>query len=115
MQLGNHSGTVQLAGFWCREGRNYDRPIFTNIKHPFKANPPRITADTNSVGMYRTTFTVDEDAKDKQMFLQFGGVQSACYVWLNGEAIGYHEDGMTPFEFDMTADVKPGSTNWPWK
>ncbi|MEO6286578.1 MAG: glycoside hydrolase family 2 TIM barrel-domain containing protein [Dyadobacter sp.] len=94
--------------FGAREGRNYDRPIFTNIKHPFKANPPRITADTNSVGMYRTSFTVGEAAKDKQIFLQFGGVQSACYVWLNGEAIGYHEDGMTPFEFEVTDDVKSG-------
>lgn len=92
----------------AREGRKYDRPIFTNIKHPFKATPPRITADTNAVGMYRTTFTVTEEAKDKQVFLHFGGVQSACYIWLNGVAIGYHEDGMTPFEFDVTEDVKPG-------
>ncbi|WP_439557943.1 glycoside hydrolase family 2 TIM barrel-domain containing protein [Dyadobacter sp.] len=96
----------QVVG--AREGRKYDRPIFSNIKHPFKATPPRITADTNAVGMYRTTFTVSADNKDKQIFLQFGGVQSACYVWLNGVAIGYHEDGMTPFEFDVTEDVRPG-------
>ncbi|TLV01544.1 DUF4981 domain-containing protein [Dyadobacter luticola] len=94
--------------FGAREGRSYDKPIFSNIKHPFKATPPRVTADTNSVGMYRTTFNV-ENVADKQIFLQFGGVQSACYVWLNGEAIGYHEDGMTPFEFDVTEDVKQGA------
>lgn len=99
----------QVVG--AREGRKYDRPVFSNIKHPFKATPPRISADTNAVGMYRTTFTVSEDAKDKQIFLHFGGVQSACYVWLNGVAIGYHEDGMTPFEFDVTEDVKPGVNN----
>lgn len=98
----------QVVG--AREGRKYDRPIFSNIKHPFKATPPRITADTNAVGMYRTTFTV-ADVKDKQIFLHFGGVQSACYVWLNGVAIGYHEDGMTPFEFDVTEDVKAGVNN----
>ena len=98
----------QVVG--AREGRKYDRPIFSNIKHPFKATPPRITADTNAVGMYRTTFTVT-DVKDKQVFLHFGGVQSACYVWLNGVAIGYHEDGMTPFEFDVTEDVKAGVNN----
>ncbi|NIJ55551.1 glycoside hydrolase family 2 TIM barrel-domain containing protein [Dyadobacter arcticus] len=94
--------------FGAREGRNYDKPIFTNIKHPFKATPPRITADTNAVGMYRTTFNVANDVKDNQIFLHFGGIQSACYVWLNGVAIGYHEDGMTPFEFDITEDVKQG-------
>lgn len=98
----------QVVG--AREGRKYDRPIFSNIKHPFKATPPRIVADTNAVGMYRTTFTVS-DVKDKQIFLHFGGVQSACYVWLNGVAIGYHEDGMTPFEFDVTEDVKAGVNN----
>lgn len=99
----------QVVG--AREGRKYDRPVFSNIKHPFKATPPRISADTNAVGMYRTTFTVPEDAKDKQAFLHFGGVQSACYVWLNGVAIGYHEDSMTPFEFDVTEDLKPGVNN----
>ncbi|TDE13658.1 glycoside hydrolase family 2 TIM barrel-domain containing protein [Dyadobacter psychrotolerans] len=95
----------------AREGRPYDKPVFTNIKHPFKANPPRIVADTNSVGMYRKTFTIPADIKDKSVFIRFEGVQSACYVWLNGEAIGYHEDGMTPFEFDISEDVKPGENN----
>jgi len=99
----------QVVG--AREGRRYDLPIFTNIKFPFKANPPRIVADTNSVGMYRKTFTVGEDIKDKTVFLHFGGVQSACYVWLNGVAIGYHEDSMTPFEFEITEDIKPGVNN----
>jgi beta-galactosidase len=92
----------------AQEGRAYDQPVFSNIKHPFKANPPRIDADTNAVGMYRTTFTVSDHVKDKVVFLRFEGVQSACYVWVNGVAVGYHEDGMTPFEFDITEDIKPG-------
>ena len=92
----------------AKEGRKYDRPIYSNNKLPFKATPPRINADTNAVGMYRTTFTVSDDVKTKQLFLQFAGVQSACYVWLNGVALGYHEDGMAPFEFDITEDVKQG-------
>lgn len=93
----------------AREGRAYDKPIFTNIKHPFKANPPGIDADTNATGLYRTTFNVTDADKGKTFFLQFGGVQSACYVWLNGEAIGYHEDSMTPFEFNVTDDIKAGA------
>ncbi|KAA6440302.1 DUF4981 domain-containing protein [Dyadobacter flavalbus] len=97
--------------FGARQGRAYDRPIFSNIKYPFKANPPRIDADTNSVGMYRTTFNFTDDIKNKEVFLHFAGVQSACYVWLNGVAIGYHEDSMTPFEFDITQDVKAGTNH----
>lgn len=46
----------QVVG--AREGRPYDRPIFSNIKHPFPASPPRITSDTNSVGLYRTQFSL---------------------------------------------------------
>lgn len=96
----------QVVG--AREERPYDKPIFTNIKHPFPANPPKIQADTNAVGLYRTTFTIPDNPKQKKYILHFAGVQSACYVWLNGEAIGYHEDGMTPFEFNITDDVKQG-------
>ncbi|MCF2489823.1 glycoside hydrolase family 2 TIM barrel-domain containing protein [Dyadobacter sp. CY347] len=95
----------QVTG--AQESRKYDRPV-SNSKQPFKATPPRINADTNAVGMYRTTFTVSDDIKSKEIFLQFAGVQSACYVWLNGVAIGYHEDGTTPFEFDISEDVKSG-------
>lgn len=93
----------------AREGRAYDRPIFSNIRYPFEATPPRITADTNATGLYRTTFTVPAGWEQKPLFLHFGGVQSACSVWLNGQPLGYHEDGMTPFEFDISALVKGGS------
>ena len=44
----------QVVG--ANEGRPYDRPFFTNIKHPFKADPPRVPHDDNPVGLYRTSF-----------------------------------------------------------
>ncbi|OIN56015.1 glycoside hydrolase family 2 TIM barrel-domain containing protein [Arsenicibacter rosenii] len=96
----------QVVG--AREGRPYDRPIFTNIKHPFPATPPRIQADTNSVGLYRTRFTTPANWQEQEVYLHFAGVQSACYVYLNGQFIGYHEDGMTPAEFRITDQVRPG-------
>lgn len=94
----------QVVG--AREGRPYDRPIFTNIKHPFPATPPRITADTNSVGLYRTHFTAPNPWQDQEVYLHFAGVQSACNVYLNGQFIGYHEDGMTPAEFRITDQIR---------
>ena len=96
----------QVVG--AREGRNYDRPIFTNIKHPFPVTPPRITADTNAVGLYRMQFTVPANFQDREVFLHFAGVQSTCRVYLNGQAVGYHEDSMTPAEFLITDKLKPG-------
>lgn len=99
----------QVVG--AREGRPYDRPIFTNIKHPFKATPPTITADTNSTGLYRTTFTIPSNWSDKSTLLHFDGVQSACYVWLNGQLLGYHEDSMTPFEFNIQPFLQSGENS----
>ncbi|WP_338874612.1 glycoside hydrolase family 2 TIM barrel-domain containing protein [Spirosoma sp. SC4-14] len=96
----------QVVG--AREGRAYDRPIFTNIKHPFPATPPRITSDTNAVGLYRVRFTVPDNFQGRNVFLHFAGVQSTCRVYLNGEPVGYHEDSMTPAEFLVTDKLKPG-------
>ncbi len=92
----------------AKEGRPYDRPIFTNIKHPFPANPPRIVADTNAVGLYRTFFSLPSNWQGRDVFLHFAGVQSAFYVWVNGLQVGYHEDGMTPAEFNITKNLRAG-------
>jgi len=96
----------QVVG--AREGRPYDRPIFTNIKHPFPATPPRITSDTNAVGLYRVRFTVPDNFRGRNVFLHFAGVQSTCRVYLNGQPVGYHEDSMTPAEFLITDKLKAG-------
>jgi beta-galactosidase len=101
----------QVVGARAEKNPGYDRPIFTNIKHPFPATPPRITTDTNSVGLYRTRFTVPAAWRDGEIYLHFAGVQSACYVYVNGQPVGYHEDGMTPAEFRITNLVKPGTEN----
>jgi beta-galactosidase len=97
----------QVVG--AREGRAYDKPFFSNIRHPFKADPPRVPHDDNPTGLYRTAFTVPADWQGQRLFLQFGGVQSACYVWVNGAKVGYREDAFTPGEFDVTRLVRPGA------
>ncbi len=101
----------QVVG--AREGRGYDRPIFTNIRHPFPATPPLIQADTNAVGLYRKRFTLPADwssqaRPDRETFLHFAGVQSTCRVFINGRYVGYHEDSMTPAEFRITDALQPG-------
>ncbi len=96
----------QVVG--AREGRQYDPPIFTNIKHPFPTTPPRITSDTNAVGLYRMRFSLPADFQERELYLHFAGVQSTCRVYLNGVLVGYHEDGMTPAEFRITELAKTG-------
>jgi beta-galactosidase len=91
---------------WQMQG--YDIPIYTNIRYPFPANPPMIPEDRNPVGSYRTEFSVPDGWKDRKIFIVFDGVNSAFYLWLNGQKVGYSEDSRTPAEFDITSLLKPG-------
>jgi beta-galactosidase len=103
---------IPVPSNWQVWGRNhgkfYDRPIFTNVKHPFPADPPRVPKDTNGTGLHQTTFKIPENWQSKEVFLHFAGVQSAFYLWINGFSVGYHEDGMTPAEFNITRYLQPG-------
>ena len=98
---------IPVPSNWQLLGK-YDQPHYTNIKHPFEANPPYVPTDTNSVGSYRTTFDVPDNWDGKQVFLHFDGVQSAMYVWVNGQKVGCSQGSMTPAEFNITPYVQPG-------
>ena len=78
------------------------------MKYPFEPNPPYVPKDSNPIGLYRRNFVVPTDWKDEEIFLHFAGVQSAMYVWLNGEKVGYHEDGMLPAEFNISKYLQKG-------
>lgn len=88
-----------------------DIPIYTNIIYPFPMSPdkpPLVPKENNPVGSYRTTFDVPADWKGRQLFLTFDGVDSAFYVWVNGQKVGYSEDSRTPAEFNITKYANPG-------
>jgi beta-galactosidase len=63
------------------------------------------------VGSYRRTFTYPSGWTGRQVFLTFEGVQSAFYVWVNGQYAGYSEDSMTAKDFDITAKLRTGTNN----
>ncbi len=91
------------------ENAGFSEFIFVNIVHPFDSkNPPRVGSDFNPVASYRTNFSVPIDWKGRQVFLNFDGVESAFYLWINGQKVGYSENSYCPAEFDVTNFVKPG-------
>lgn len=98
---------IQVPGNWQLQG-DYDPPVFTNIKYSFDPNPPFVPKDYNPTGLYKTMFNIPVDWQDKQIFIHFAGVQSAMYLWINGEKVGYHEDAMLPAEFDITHYLRKG-------
>tara|TARA_B100000809_G_scaffold176399_1_gene173794 strand:+ start:1297 stop:5772 length:4476 start_codon:yes stop_codon:yes gene_type:complete len=100
---------TQVPSDWQMNG--YDFPIYTNIIYPFPIDPPFIPDSFNPVGSYKRTFNVSSSWDQQQVFLHFGAVNSAFYVWVNGEKVGYSEGSKTPAEFDITEYIKIGEND----
>jgi beta-galactosidase len=98
---------IDVPGNWAMQG--YDKPIYTNVKMPFAANPPYVPHDDNPTGLYRHTFTVPANWQGRQVFISFDGVESAFYLWLNGQPVGFSKVSRMPAEFDLTPYLQPGS------
>jgi beta-galactosidase len=100
---------IDVPSNWECEG--FDTPLYSNSRYPHPPRPPKIGRLWQPVGSYRRTFEVPKDWDGRQVFLHFGGIMSAGYVWVNGEQVGYHEDSMTPAEFNITKYLKPGEND----
>ena len=70
--------------------------------------PPFAPQNYNETGSYVTEFELPERFAGKQVILSLQGVESAFYLWVNGEFVGYAEDTYTPSEFDITGFLKEG-------
>jgi beta-galactosidase len=97
---------IEVPSNWQMKG--YDVPIYVNIGYGFKINPPYIPHEWNPVGSYKRSFRVPSEWKDKEVFLHFGAVSSAFYVWVNEELAGYSQDSKVPAEFNITEFLKKG-------
>jgi beta-galactosidase len=97
---------IEVPSNWQLKG--YGTPIYTNIKMPFDADPPRVPHDHNETGLYRTSFDLPASWADKQVIIHFAGVQSGFYLWVNGQEVGYSQDSKLPAEFNITPYLLPG-------
>ncbi|HOU01804.1 MAG: DUF4981 domain-containing protein [Bacteroidales bacterium] len=97
---------IEVPSNW--EMKGYDVPIYVNVSYPYEKNPPFIKHDYNPVGSYKRFFKVPSEWKNKEVFLHFGAVASAFYVWVNEQLVGYSEDSKTPAEFNITKYLKRG-------
>jgi beta-galactosidase len=67
-----------------------------------------VPTDYNPVGSYRRTFTVPETWDGRRVFIQFGAVKSAFYIWVNGKKVGYSQGSKIPAEWDITDYLETG-------
>ena len=100
---------INVPGNWELQGHGL--PIYTNVTYVFPKNPPFIDHDYNPVGSYLKEFQVSKDWDGKDVFIHFGGVRSAMYLWVNGKYVGYNEGSKTPAEFEITNYLNPGKNS----
>ena len=107
-ELGFNSNSwtdILVPGNWELQG--YGVPIYVE-NSPILPNPEMIPEDDNPVGSYRKTFTIPADWLSRRIYLHFGAVNSAFYIWINGERVGYSEGSKLPAEFELTKFIKAG-------
>ena len=102
-----HFDVIQVPSVWQMAG--YDVHQYTNIRYPFPFDPPYVPQDI-PCGAYVHTFDYSRDEKASRAFLNFEGVDSCFYVWINGSYAGYSQVSHMTSEFDIT-DVLQDGTN----
>jgi len=118
---------ISVPGNWELQG--FGKPVYVNTLYPFKDgvkdnylleisekkqydiygkyNPPFVPKE-NSCGIYRRRFILPSSFEERCVFVCFNGVESAYYLWVNGEPVGYSQDSKTPSEFEITDHLIPG-------
>ena len=96
---------IQVPSVWQMEG--YDTHQYTNIRYPFPFDPPYVPQDI-PCGAYVHNFEYSRDEKASKAFLNFEGVDSCFYVWINGSYVGYSQVSHMTSEFDITDLLQDG-------
>jgi beta-glucuronidase len=118
------STSVPLTGEWrfsvdqARTGEqngwadsSFDDASWTVVSVPHTWNVMSAHSGYEGIAWYRRVFTVPEEVKHAHVRLKFDAVFYMARVWLNGQYLGQHEGGYTPFEFDVTSLVRDGEAN----
>ncbi len=96
---------IPVPSVWQNHG--YDTHQYTNIRYPFPYDPPFVP-DENPCGLYIREFEIAQDKEDFVSFLNFEGVDSCFYLWINGEFVGYSQVSHSTSEFDVTHHIRSG-------
>ena len=106
--------SMDIPSNWMMRG--YDKPIYTNVKYPFRPCVPPFVPKMNPTGIYKMEFklplpwTMKKDQAAEYTLL-FHGVESASFVYLNKLLVGFSKDSRLPFELDISAALRYDDTN----
>ena len=103
--------SIIVPGSWQMQG--YDQPQYCNVRYPWEGSedicPPNSPTKHNPVGCYLKKIHINAAALKKRIVLCFEGVESAFYLYINGERVGYSESSFNRAEFDISRHLHEGS------
>ena len=113
-----------IVGIQKDGSRKYGTPIYVNQKvifqHSVKVDDWRggvmrepakdwtTYKDRNEVGSYRRDFEIPSDWDGREVFINFDGVDSFFYLWINGKYVGFSKNSRNTAEFDITKYLQKG-------
>ncbi len=107
----DHSAWAEIAVPGHIQLQGYGTPQYVNVQYPWDGHerlmPPQFP-EKNPIGCYVRSFTLPESWAGMDVILTFHGVESVLFCWVNGQFVGYSEDGFTPSRFDLTDKLLPG-------
>jgi beta-glucuronidase len=107
---GPGAARIDLGGPGWRFKTNLEAKAHpVSVPHCWPADPSY--SDFVGDAVYERDFPSPAAAKDTIVRLHFDAVYYKASVWLNGEWLGEHEGGYTPFEFDITRKLHPGQNH----
>ncbi len=96
---------IPVPGIWQNYG--YDSHQYTNVRYPIPLDPPYVPQE-NPCGAYVHQFEYHKDSQAPKAYVNFEGVDSCFYVWMNGAYVGYSQVTHATSEFDVTSFVHEG-------
>lgn len=96
---------ILVPSVWQNHG--HDRHQYTNTRYPFPYDPPYVPME-NPCGAYVRDFCIGEKKADFRYYLNFEGVDSCFYLWINGDFVGYSQISHSTSEFDVTNFLRSG-------
>ncbi len=116
--------TIVVPASWQTLGadparkKGWGTPIYSNQRYTFQREWPRVMLDPpkgytnynarNPVGSYRRDFTIPESWQGEEVYVQFDGVDSFFYLWINGHYVGFSKDSRNPAAFRITPHLRAG-------
>lgn len=104
-----------------KEGKRFGTPIYCNQPYPFKMDWPMVMGEPpkhytsylerNPIGSYRRDFDIPADWDGRDVYMQFDGVDSFFYLWINGQYVGFSKDSRNPARFNITQYLNKDGKN----